>query len=624
MGALDWIRQKLRTPAEMRMFRAEAEHEAWKSAAKPAASTAMVLRSQGVGGGLGQPPGRTPSIDWTRDTPPEQPVVFQYTEGYSGHAYQSFAAPLNFDGFSLDAIRAVCKQHRQGYFYNSSALMIAALGVAPVQAALAQAVAPILALPRHVTGGDKGLSKLITSELEEMLVPRSGLRPSPFLPPAVWGTTAIHLRMMGFNTWQHITGDPDDYTGVRPIYTRNWPVWGVQRYRSPRKTIAYTTEGPVEVCNDGHFTLIEDVEEAHLYDAAILSLGEEGARVKLTQEARTAWLDFFASPKLVALLPENVPTEGPLGDLFRAALESIYGPDGRGILPHKADVKAVSISGEGANQFQGALLDAIVHIFMVLVGSAGTVGNGMNTGAGQTYQPAKSGSWKVLDSLIRRPTLAMARAINGGICAPYQDINYGDQIQRARRAGAWKDVALSIPVPDTDRDERIESLIGREKARCDIIAARRANGIAVPQDEADHIADELEVRRVPLADLEPAVGEIEDTHIKNKLVSPDEVRARLGLPPLPNGAGSVERLAEERLAGGDEAGALAKVDAAATKDAGEAEDVATEDAPEDGGEGPRTLPSGKAPPPGQARAIGWTDPPLGEHDAPPIVAKERT
>jgi hypothetical protein len=41
----------------------------------------------------------------------------------------------------------------------------------------------------------------------------------------------------------------------------------------------------------------------------------------------------------------------------------------------------------------------------------------------------------------------------------------------------------------------------------------------------------------------------------------DEWRVQQGVAPLPNGAGSVERLAEERMKGGDETGALAKVEA---------------------------------------------------------------
>ncbi|MEK9646174.1 MAG: hypothetical protein VW547_11585, partial [Alphaproteobacteria bacterium] len=99
-------------------------------------------------------------------------------------------------------------------------------------------------------------------------------------------------------------------------------------------------------------------------------------------------------------------------------------------------------------------------------------------------------------------------------------------------------------------------------------------GAIVDQARVDKLAKIYEVQPFTLADGDPKVGEIFAYHLDNKLIAPDEVRARLGLPPLPNGAGSVERLAEERLAGADEPGALAKVEAAEVKRGPPAEEPA--------------------------------------------------
>lgn len=567
MGALDLIRNAFRSPATKRLYAADQAAEMWASA--PAPSHQLAARAAGQG------PAKTPPIDWTREQPRAAPRQHVFRGGYDDHEYQQFSAPLAFDGFGLERINAASSLHRQGTFWESCALMVSVLGFGPVLAALQQAVAPILALPRHIHGGDKGLAKLVASEVEEMLVPRGGLLPSPYLPPQLWGTMAIYLRMLGFCPLQHIDGDPDPYTEIRPRFTRIFEPWAIQRTRSPRKTLAMTTEGVVEICNDGKFTMVEDEQEGHL-SGAICALGYEAFSGKLTQQARNNWLDFFASPKLALTLPEHVPTEGQAGDAFFASLETIYGPDGRCALPHGSDLKAISISGEGAKAFSPALLDHIVHIFMVLVGSAGTIGNGMSTGAGQTYQPAKGGAWGVANHLIARPTLAMVRGINQGHVAPYCDGNYAESIARAKRAGVWKYPVLQIPVPMPDRDERIASVIVREKARTEILAARRDNGVVVTQESADHLADELEVRRLALAD--PAKGAITGDDMKLKLFAPDEYRAAKGYDPLPAGAGSTERLAEERAAGGDEAGALAKVESAEAKEAGNAPPDAATDA----------------------------------------------
>jgi hypothetical protein len=480
------------------------------------------------------------------------PRRFSYQPGHSDHTYHNQSAPLAFEGFDLERIRNAVALHRLGNFYESSALMVAVLGFAPILAATKQAIDPILALKRHVRGGGRGLAKLVASEIEEQLVPSSGLLPSPYLPPEAWGTMALYFRYMGFSVLQHVDGDPDPETGVRPRFSRVWDPWAVQYTRSPRKWLAYTTEGPVEIKNDGKFTLVCDENEPHL-TGAIVALGEEAYAGRITQEARLSYLDFFGKPKLVATLPEKVATQGDAGDAFEASVNTIYGPDGRGVLPYGSTLAAVALTGEGSKGFQDSLLDGIIHIFMVLTGSAGTIGSGGATGAGP-YQPQKGGAWSVRHDLIARPTKAIVCGINRGHVAPFCDENYGDAIDRAKRSGTWKYPVLEIPLPDFDRDERIASVITREKARTDILEERRTTGIVVTQEDADALAEELQVRKVQLADRDPSKGTITVEEVEQKLFSPDEYRAEKGYDSLPEGAGSVERLAEERLAGRDEAG----------------------------------------------------------------------
>ena len=80
-----------------------------------------------------------------------------------------------------------------------------------------------------------------------------------------------------------------------------------------------------------------------------------------------------------------------------------------------------------------------------------------------------------------------------------------------------------------------------------------------------------------LVDPKPKGAELYAWHIENKLVAPDEARDRLGLPALPGGAGGIDQLAADRLAGADKPGALAKVEAATPAPAA---------APEEGDAGP--------------------------------------
>lgn len=564
MGILDRAasaaRNLLLSPADRRL--AAIERELWQDAPKPDPRRAWLAQRSPSSivaaepwSGDPQPPARTPEINWMQDQPAPPPGMYTFKAGYSDHTYQSFAAPLGFEQFSLDAIRSAVAAHRQGIFWQSSLLMIAILGFAPVQAALSQAIAPILDGTRQmrVNGGDRGLSRILAEEIREQLVPGDGLEPSRFLPPELWGTMAIYRRMMGFAVLQHVDGDPDSVLGYRPRFTRIWEPWAINAYRSPRKLIAQTVEGSVDITNDGKFTVVGDTDEPWLFDAAITCLGEEALGGKITQEARNNWIEFFGQPKLYATLPEKIGTEGAAGNAFFAALEQIYGPSGRGIVPFGTKIEEVSIGGEGTNAFKDALLDQIIHIFMVLTGSAGTIGSGGPTGAGP-YTPQKGGFWNVRGDLVARPVLDMTRAVNRGHVKPYCDQNYGQAIVEAKARGQWKGYpCIEIPLPDPERDERIASVIEREKARVEIIRERRSVGIVVEQEDSDKIADALELPHVTLGE---ARGEITDKDIEAKNFSPDEVRAAKGYGPLPNGVGSVEQLARERAEGRDKTGVV--------------------------------------------------------------------
>lgn len=577
MPIRDRILQALLSPADRRL--AAAEREAWSSAPSPALAASDPFTPQG--------PPKSPSINWGQDQPPPPPTQFVFAPGYSDHVYQQFFAPIAFEGWDLERIRSAVALHRLGYFVESAALMIAIMSFAPVLAALQQAVAPIMSLPKHVHGGPKGLAKLVAAEVREQLL-SDDLMPSPFLPPTVWGQMAIYLRMMGFCTLQHIDGDPDPVTGIRSRYTRIWEPWAVTRYRSPRKDVAQTTEGTVEIKNDGKFTMVETQQEGHFF-GAIVALGEETIAGKITQQQRLSWLDFFGKAKLFGTMPEKVAVDSEAGKAFLAAVTTIFGPDGHGVLPFGAKLEALSISGEGSSAFKEALVDHIIHIYMVLTGSAGTIGSGSATGAGP-YQAQKGGVWNVRHDLIALPVTAMARGVNQGHVAPYCDENYAEAIARAKRAGTWQCPIYEVPLPAPDRDDRIKSSIERYKAVADQVILEREAGGAVDQERVRTLSSEFEVKPFTLADPTPK-GEIYQYHIENKIVAPDQVLERLGLPPLPNGAGSVERLAEERLAGADKPGALAQIEKAkgppAAEPDGGNDDEQSEQSDRQGGEGGR-------------------------------------
>lgn len=528
----------LASPADRRLA------AAWEGAAKPSHALAPTASAPFAGGSRG--PNNAPHVDWARADVAPSPSTFAFRDGYSNRTYENSTAPQVFDGFDLDRIRRAVTLHRLGNFYESSAMMVALMGFAPVLAALQQAIAQILSSPRHIHGGDRGLARMVAAEVEDMIVPQGGLLPSPYLTPQTWGTMAIYLRMLGFCVLQHVDGDPDPETGIRERYTRVWEPWAVRFQRSPRKWLAITNEGEIEIANDGKFTLVIDENEGH-FTGAIVCLGDEVLAGKITQEARMGFLDFFGKPKLYATLPEKIQTHGEAGDAFASCVETIYGPDGRGVLPFGSTLAAVALpGGTSAGAFREALYDAVTMIAMVLIGSDGTLSKG------DVY--TAPGLFAVRHDLIARPLACMIRGINGGHIAPFCDINYGDQIVNAKRAGTWKYPVLGVDLPDPAMDARRASFADAEKKRCEILDMRRASGIETTQDDADKIAEDLALRRVVLAASKPAGEPIYSWEVEAKIFAPDEVRARKGEAPLPDGMGSVARLAEERAEGKDKIG----------------------------------------------------------------------
>lgn len=548
MGILDRIRDAFTPPADRAL---EAERVAFERAAQPSRAASLPFS--------GQPQGsvQAPPITWTGEgmAPPSGGPP---PAGYLTHTYKTGGAPIGFEGWSLPRVRLAIAAHRIGIFWESSLLMFALLGFAPVFAALSQAIAPIFDLDRYIRGGDKGLAKQVRAELEVALVPRSGLLPSPYLPPTLWGTMMIFIRMMGFVVLQHVDGEPDPDTGIAQRYTRIWPPWAVKYERTLGKWCAYTTEGTIEIVNDAHFTLVCDTLEPHLNDAAIVAISEEVLSGRLIQQLRNSWFFKYGNPKWVGILPEKVATQSPAGDAYFAALQTIVGPDGVGALPHGADFKTVGLDSKASDSFGAGLASVVMHIAMVLVGSTGTGIDAGEEGGDSVYKAAKGGMWTVRHDLIARPLAAIVRGLNMGHLHWYCEGNYGVDIKAAKRAGTWVDPTLDIPLPKPDQDERIAAKGARYKMALEIVAAAFEDNIAVTPEWLEKLcAPECLDIEPPLTLASIPGPRILAWHITNKIVAPDQVLAALGLPPLPDGAGSVERLATERLAGKDEAGTKA-------------------------------------------------------------------
>ncbi|MEQ9325177.1 MAG: hypothetical protein RIF41_38785, partial [Polyangiaceae bacterium] len=508
-------------------------------------------------------PQRAPNIPPPKrnvDQPPPPPTEVNFDPRYHGHTFRASAPPVAIDGWDLERIRDAVTLHDQGFFFESSALAVVSTRFGPVFAALGQALAPALGLPRYIRGGDRGLSRILREEVEEQLAPRSGLSPSPYFPPTLWGAMQFDLAQMGFTVLQHVHGDEDPVTGVRRIYSRRWPTWAVQEDKYRQTDQAITLDGPVDIINgDGKFTLIGDTVEPHL-DGAIRALGTEVLDGVLVKQARASYIDRYGNPKWVVKMPPDVQTNSPKGQSFFAAVQTIQGPDGVGVFPNGTEYEAVQMTSQQSSVFKDALDNVWQYVAAILLGTDGT----MSPSTGVYSAPIFAG---VRRDIVQRRLMAMVRGVNSGHIAPWLVFNYATSIEMA---SGWTEPALDIPLPDPQADARIKSYAERVMLLPQIVKAERDAGFLVDQVRVNHLAERLDIEAPTLAEEKTATGwnvTLAPT-TQEKLLRVDEARQALGGDKVGDERGDLfiseleERAIAEREAKAAEAEAEAQAKAA--------------------------------------------------------------
>lgn len=488
-------------------------------------------------------PANIPAPAYGVDQPIVPPDPPEFRAGYHDRTFTNWAAPVTYGGRTLEVARADIEIHDSGAsFLGSSILAVASTRFPPVFTALGVRCAPAIALPRQIDGGSRGLARVVRSEVEDQLCPRMGLLPSLSFPSTLWGAIAIDLALMGFAVLQHVYGPPDA-RGVRRIYTRRWPTWAVYYQPYRRTYVAITNEGPVDILNDGKFTLIGKTDTPHLNGAirALMMPVLDGVQVI---QARAQWIDRFSDPKFIATLPPDIAARSDIGLALFAAIKSMRGPGGYGVLPNGTTFQAVGLDSKASTCFKDALDSDNSYISAILTGVDTSADAGV-------YKPLVF--WGILRSTVGDDLAAINRGINQGHVYPYTRFNYAAGIEEAEDRGAWLDPVLSTPLPDPEKDARVDADVKRADGLIASIVSRREAGIVTMQEDADAMADARDTPRIMLADP-TAKGAITEKDMEQKLFSPDEYRVQKGYDPLPDGVGDVAQLAAERSQGLDKIG----------------------------------------------------------------------
>lgn len=467
----------------------------------------------------GQPPANVPPPAYSTDQPiAPPPGGTPFREGYHDQTFvTAVPTPITYGGITLAEARSILEEHDSGVsFYRSSILAVAMTRFPEVYSALEVRCRPSIALPRQITGGTRGLPRIVREQTEATICPpRFGS--SPYFPATLWGSIEIDLAMMGFSVLQHVYGEPDAL-GRRRMWTRRWPTWAVW-FNAYRKTyIALTTTGPVDILNDGKFTLIGKTDMPHL-QAALRPLLLPVFDAAQVVQARADWLDKYSDPKWIGHMPEGQGPRTPEGKAFYEALRTMQAPGGVGAFPHGSEVTIQGLSAEASACFKEALDSDNGYIAKVLIGFDADMSGGV-------YKPIPMTSG-LLHSAVGDDIAATVRGVNVAIGHEVR-FNYGDAIKPADYP------ALSIPLPDPEADARFDAKAKRQAAYTAQIKADRDAGLVVDEDRNALLASELgaipgvlaERSEAPVARLDLAPTDIA------KVVRVDEARRSRDLPPI--------------------------------------------------------------------------------------------
>lgn len=364
----------------------------------------------------------------------------------------------------------------------------------------------------------------------------------PGATQTIVGDLANHAVAIGYNDiFTRADGSRKDFV-MRP-----WPLEFV-RYDKLTGGLVTRTDGGIEVPivhGDGRWTVFtEQALEPWAHCAAVLAAGAvwgiHAFGIKDWGKSSKAHGD----AKFLGTLGENVPiqqtdtdgnvvlTEQAVGML--AVLQAMYDSEAPyGLVPMGAKLESIANGSNAWQVFEKLILNrekAAARIYLGTDGILGSVG-----GAPGVDITALFG---VATTIVQGDLWAIERGLLRGVIEPWAAVNYGDsRLAPIRR----------YQIPDADADAVRAAFATRNKAFNEDVKSYRENGFQVTQGLIDMIADKHGVPAPSLASLNSG-GEIYAYHIESGVVTIDEVRAKLGLPPLPDGAGAMTSTGTAALA----------------------------------------------------------------------------
>lgn len=446
-------------------------------------------------------------------------MMISANQAYLGHTYETYNTLFwNIGGWSVATIRRAIDGHDTGRGLAVSwALGVVASRYPSIFGALRQRKAPPLGLKTEVTGGDRGPARLAR---DDFALAMKDAKP-------LWGDVFDEHAMMGFSVLQVVMRYNDERGVLMPEVTR-WPMTAIQFDPLEVRYLAITTEGLIPIVDDGHWLIVGTGETPHL-NGAIRALALQWAKAGFTDRDEAALAEYLGRKVPIGYLPPNVAAKSDEGLEMADAIRDVGKAKSGALFPNESKVETLDNIDAGAAQLFGGVLDRCSRNFAIaLLGQSGTV----SPGSPGVYTSPLFG--EVAFAIVREDTDHAARAFTR-LAEVMTLRNYGALVQPP---------GFRWVLPDPTEEARLKAKAEQYEAFHRAIKAEKENGFVVDQLRTEALAAEYSITPPMLADTRPQGGEIFAYHIDGQIVAKDEVRARLGLDALPDGAGSVERLAE--------------------------------------------------------------------------------
>ena len=439
------------------------------------------------------------------------------------HEYKTWQGTSWSNGWTPPEARAAIDEHDRGMFLRSDMIRVDAKKHPAVMGACRQRKAPSKGLSWRVEGATRAPGRYA---VEDAATIWEQVRP-------LLGDILDNLSMMGFALLHHPWGL--DARGLLMPRVSLWDAPAAGYYEegpnSPAGYYAWTTEGLVPIEHGrGLWTVIGHGKRPHL-DGAVRAVALEYVGGGLAWRDRLSRSAGAGRNVPIAELREGIAVNDEIGKSVQAMVASLGLPNRGGVVPSGTKITPLNLDASDAGYFSSLESDQLTRIALAILGQSGTL-----TKDGKVYTSPLFGD--VAEYLVEDDVGAVEIGIRTGLFAPLVALDYPNVSPR--------DVPKLVgPLPDTGEAERIKLFGERLIAFHAAIEAEKQNGFIVDQERVNVLADRYGVPPPRLADEVLRGAEIYQYHIAQNVVARDEVRARLALPPLPNGAGSVDRLAEQ-------------------------------------------------------------------------------